>query len=706
MPRSPIRLLLPIVLIASCSLTQAIPKPVWTTRQIRELPKEQARIGQTVRFTAVVTYVFSISYPAIIVSDETGALFAYSEIPLYCQPGDVLDIEGVTDGGYFAPSVHILRAVPTSAAIRPKPSVEGRVGQMMMGRLDCQSVWLNGVVKSVVTNTSTPHSFQLALRTPEGTVPVCLSFLRQESDSACQLLYSLVDCEVRVEGVCCTIFNSRGEWRGAIVNLNDLRQISTLKQSPSDPFAAPETDITAIKPYAPDGPTLHRRRITGIVSVVQSERCFYLQRNGRGICVELAGGPPPVVGTTIEVSGFPTLSGSFAGIESAVYRSLPGLPHHLTPLRISLKDIFSPLGNIPFRDNHARLVTLRGAYRGSMAQGTQHGFYIESEGYLLPVYGRETAFDLPVFAEGTELEVTGVALIDDKEPGPLFDFPKAKSFSLVLRSPSDAVILRRAPWWTIRRLSVALGGMFVTIVAILLWNRTLYRRVEARTQELIATREVQLAEQLRSEERARIAGELHDTIAQSLAGIGMQLQTAKAVLPRLPKKALSCIQSAVSVVALTRQDLRHAVWNLRSRALADGDLTRAVQEMVDHLALTGRVQFHIDLGRFPSSIPRVEIAQIFSVVREAVTNAVRHGAATEIVIRADVDENSYRIVIQDNGTGFDVSGCKGVESGHFGLAGMKERMRRFEAEVCIESHLGKGTCVCVSRKCGRLENTE
>ena len=121
MPRSPIRLLLPIVLIASCSLTQAIPKPVWTTRQIRELPKEQARIGQTVRFTAVVTYVFSISYPAIIVSDETGALFAYSEIPLYCQPGDVLNIEGVTDGGYFAPSVHILRAVPTSAAIHPKP---------------------------------------------------------------------------------------------------------------------------------------------------------------------------------------------------------------------------------------------------------------------------------------------------------------------------------------------------------------------------------------------------------------------------------------------------------------------------------------------------------------------------------------------------------------------------------------------------------
>lgn len=706
MPRSPIRLLLSIVLIAAYSFALTIPTPVWTTRQVRELPKEQARIGQTVRFTAVVTYVFSISYPAIIVSDETGALFAYSDIPLYCQPGDVLDIEGVTDGGYFAPSVHILRAVPTSVSIRPKPPVEGRVGQMMSGRLDCQSVWLNGVVQSVTTSASIPHSFQLALRTPEGTVPVSLSFLRRESDSARQLLYSLVDCEVRVEGVCCTIFNSRGEWRGSIVNLNDLRQITTLKQSPSDPFAVPETDITAIKPYAPDGPTLHRRRITGVVSVVQSERCFYLQRNGRGIRVELAEGPPPAVGATIEVSGFPTLNGSYAGIEAAVYRSLPGLPHHLMPLRISLKDIFSPLGNTPFRDNHARLVTLRGTYRGSMALGTQHGFYLESEGCLLPVYGRDSLFDLPDFPEGTELEVTGVALVDDEERGPLFDFPKAKSFSLVLRSPSDAVVVRRAPWWTIRRLSVVLGGMFVAIVAILLWNRTLYRRVESRTQELIATREVQLAEQLRSEERTRIAGELHDTIAQSLVGIGMQLQTAKALLPRLPEKALSCVQAAVSVVALARQDLRHAVWNLRSRALADGDLACAVQEMVDHLALAGRVQFHIDLGLISSSIPRIEIAQIFSVIREAVTNAVRHGAATEIVIRAEGDEKGYRVFIQDNGTGFDVSGSKGVESGHFGLAGMKERMRRIDAEVCIESHPGNGTCVCVSRKGGRAENTK
>ena len=96
-----------------------------------------------------------------------------------------------------------------------------------------------------------------------------------------------------------------------------------------------------------------------------------------------------------------------------------------------------------------------------------------------------------------------------------------------MRTPSDVSVLSRPPWWTTGRLLAVIGSLLVALTAILAWNVVLNRTAERRGHQLMREQIGRAKANLKAEERTRLAVELHDSLAQSLTGASMEIETAK-----------------------------------------------------------------------------------------------------------------------------------------------------------------------------------
>ena len=143
-----------------------------------------------------------------------------------------------------------------------------------------------------------------------------------------------------------------------------------------------------------------------------------------------------------------------------------------------------------------------------------------------------------------------------------------------------------------------------------------------------------------------------------------------------------------------RQELRNCLWDLRNRALELPTMDAAIrQTLAPHIK-------NIDLSvRF--AVPREAISDntahaILRIIRELVTNALRHGHATAIKIAGSVEGGKLLFSVKDNGCGFDPEGAPSIEDGHFGLQGIRERIAPFNGDFKIESASGKGAKATIS----------
>ena len=210
----------------------------------------------------------------------------------------------------------------------------------------------------------------------------------------------------------------------------------------------------------------------------------------------------------------------------------------------------------------------------------------------------------------------------------------------------------------------------------------------------VAIERARLAEQAasldRAEERARIAREIHDTLAQGLTAIVLNVESAMTRLRSDPEGANDRLEQALSAARESLDEARRSVLDLR-----EGAETRPLREAVAAMAraLTSETGIRVRLqAPEMSEIPRRAEAELIRIVGEAFANVRRHSQATEVSLTLAVDRGWVRLTIRDNGRGFDP---RTIPEDRQGIAGMRERARLLGGQLRIDSREGRGVSLSV-----------
>jgi signal transduction histidine kinase len=205
-------------------------------------------------------------------------------------------------------------------------------------------------------------------------------------------------------------------------------------------------------------------------------------------------------------------------------------------------------------------------------------------------------------------------------------------------------------------------------------------------------KESQLRDLAVSEERNRLAREIHDTLAQGLTGIVLQLEAAEQAIEESPKDAAPRLARAKDLARESLQEARRSVWNLLPRALEERSVEEALRDEVRRFAAEGQEQTSFDVrGERLHLTPEVQ-RTLLRVCQESLTNVRKHASATEVSVTLSYEPDWVRLQVLDNGIGIDMSSghCNG--SGR-GLAGMDERARLIQGRFIAEKAGLAGTRV-------------
>jgi two-component system NarL family sensor kinase len=204
-----------------------------------------------------------------------------------------------------------------------------------------------------------------------------------------------------------------------------------------------------------------------------------------------------------------------------------------------------------------------------------------------------------------------------------------------------------------------------------------------------------------AEERNRIARDIHDTIAQSLAAVTMQLESADALLEAPnPSRAAETVRRALELTRTTLEEARHSVVAIRTTPLANRGLLGALRALPDEIAAATGSRLSITVERIggDGTLPTALEIGAYHIVREALTNVARHAGATSADVRLEERDGTLRLRVSDDGAGFDVAR---VSAERFGLVGMRERAHLLGGELRIDSAPGRGTTLEVDLPIGR-----
>jgi PAS domain S-box-containing protein len=197
-----------------------------------------------------------------------------------------------------------------------------------------------------------------------------------------------------------------------------------------------------------------------------------------------------------------------------------------------------------------------------------------------------------------------------------------------------------------------------------------------------------------TEERNRLAREIHDTMAQAFAGIVLHseaLGTSMAVSKRRSRKALSQIQK------LARSGLdeaRRSVQALRPKALEGGTLSQALEQAANRLAASGRLSCHFRQRGETRSLQLEAQNELFRIAQEALTNISKHARANSVWISLTFTAQQISLTVRDDGIGFAATASPKPKR-TYGLAGMRERAQRIGGQLQIKCPKAGGTSVHV-----------
>jgi signal transduction histidine kinase len=608
-------------------------------------------------------------------------------------PGAEVQVVGDTSRGGFAPTIQpVTLQIVGQAGMPESPPADMR--RFFSGGDDCLRVTIEGVVRRVTFERHDWGDLVALLVCTEGRC----SRVTIPRDACPFLPEQLLDAHVCCTGVATARFNARGEILSPMLHMLGNEDLIVEQRAPGGPFEAPLVSLSAIAQYRPAELDEHRIRTRGVVTMSRPGEFLYVQSGAIGVRVETASETPFELGEFVEAAGFVDRGPLCAALVEAEVRRIDRgetpEPADVDPENImEINRIAAATFSVALPGDYfgalvrmaGRLVETHATARGTecLVAGEDHTFVVMADG--------GTSAALRAVDIGSMIAVSGilrpVARTVEDPMSPAWLSP-VERLEVLARNATDVRVLAAAPWWTPRRLWIALGAAATLAAGGALWVVVLRRQIAAQLRVIRA----QLESRATLEERQRIAREFHDTLEQDLASITLQADAAAHCTA--DAEARQAFAEHRNVMARLRQETHDFLWDLRDPMRCDGSLAESVAAQAAYLRSLTDIPIACDVADDLPRVPADVQFHLLRIVREATRNAMQHGEPSRIDIQAGRDGDDVTITVRDDGRGFSSPHVETLP-GHFGLLGMRERARRIGATVLIESAINAGTAVRV-----------
>lgn len=215
----------------------------------------------------------------------------------------------------------------------------------------------------------------------------------------------------------------------------------------------------------------------------------------------------------------------------------------------------------------------------------------------------------------------------------------------------------------------------------------------------IAIENARLLEQLQRltivDERERIGRDLHDGIIQSIYGVSLSLEDVPDLVREDPDEVERRVERAIESLHVTIRDIRNFIFGLQPELLSGMTLLDGLRAVIEEFRHNSIIDVELDAGEIDPEPDGVVTAHLLGIVNEALSNVARHSGATRARVEVRTgDRGELRLVIQDNGHGFDPSASASL--GHQGLVNMRSRIASIGATIDLASDRS-GTTIEIRR---------
>lgn len=462
------------------------------------------------------------------------------------------------------------------------------------------------------------------------------------------------------------------------------RDFVDVEESPIDTLGARPHLIADVLSEAEESLWPHRVRVIGEVTYIDAES-FFVQDASGGIRVLTSNKPALKLGEPVDVAAFPMSGTSTRVLTDAVVCPAPAVEN------IKLKDL--DLDAASFSQQSGTLVQFKATLLDRKNAGINQMLELQEKQRVITATLTADQGNLPTIAPGSLLLVSGVR--EDGITAPPVTSLRSSSaqflvpVNILLRRPEDVVILSGPAWWTWQKTATLIGMLLVTLTAALLWIHLLGRRLERNRAAQLASSQLILGKL--EEERRRIAINLHDSLGQALLVI-----KHRAVCPIDGQKTQNMLDEIANIASQAIDEVRRITHGLRPSQLDRLGLTQAIRALVSRASEKDTILFASRVENVDGLFDKEAEIHVYRVVQEAVTNVVKHSAATEGTVVIKKQPATVSISIRDNGRGFDPAKLSSqTHDLGYGLGGIKERVRILKGTVVIDSKPAAGTSLTV-----------
>jgi signal transduction histidine kinase/DNA-binding response OmpR family regulator len=444
------------------------------THAAHSLASEEAARKYPVHLRAVVTYYDPYIDPrhgVLFVCDSSGCIFVSvpSQPVLSLTAGTLIDLEGVTGPGGFAPIIEQpkIRVVGVSHVPEEAPRVS--LTQLMTGAKDGQWVEVEGLVHSVIESGG---NVTLNLALNDGTISA--TTVKEEGVG----YNRLVDAKVLIRANAAPFSSKNRQMIGVRLFFPTSAGMRIEEPAPPDAFALPLRPVNQLLRFEPGTVFLHRVHVRGRVTLHSPGRIFCIQDETGGLCAPTTETTTLTLGNLADIVGFPVANGSAPSLEEAVVR--PASVGQPVPA------VLITAQQAMVGEHESELVQVQGHFVDQDRTTKDPTLLLSSAGILFPAVFLNSSSAMPTWSPGSDLQLTGVCSVQiDTSRIVSGDWrPEVRGFRILLRSPRDVVVVKSASWWTVTHAISVLGAVMVTTLAVLAWVFVLRNRVHQQTQTI------------------------------------------------------------------------------------------------------------------------------------------------------------------------------------------------------------------------------